>query len=103
MAEEPEQVPPQKRRAAFVPCKLAVDGNQRHKKAGAEIPVHQKHDACRKKHTERQQSDNDGAKPGPHPSWSPPHVLSLWPRNRPAGKETPSPPSPPNHEPPPAW
>src|SRR5258706_278411 len=36
-----EQVLPQKRRAAFVPGKLAVDRNQRHKKAGTEIPVHQ--------------------------------------------------------------
>src|SRR2546427_10971209 len=77
MAKEPEQVLPQKRRAAFVPCKLAIDRNQRNKKAGAEIPVHQQQDACRKKHAERQQSEDGGDEPGPDREWHAHHGYAL--------------------------
>ncbi len=44
---------------------LAVDGDQRHEKAGAEVAIHQQQNAAREEHAEREQAEDSGDEPRP--------------------------------------
>ena len=65
MTKEPKQVLPQQRRAAFVAGELAIDGNQRHEKTGAQVTIHEQQDAARKKDAKRQQPQDGSDEPRP--------------------------------------
>ena len=67
MAEEPEQVLPQQRRAALVPGDHLVGDHQAagNEKAGAGDAVQQQQDAGREEHAERQQAEDRGDEPRP--------------------------------------
>src|SRR5579863_2723353 len=54
MAEEPEEMLPQERRAAFVSGELAVDGDERNEKAGAGVTIEQEQDARREQNAKRE-------------------------------------------------
>ena len=65
MAEEPEEVLPQERRTASVTRELAVDGDQRHEEAGAEVAIHEQENATREKNAEREQAQDSRDEPRP--------------------------------------
>src|SRR5712691_9438843 len=77
MPEEPKQVLPQKRRAALMACELAVDGDQRNKKAGAEVAVHQQQDSAGEQHSKREQAEDGRDEPGPASQRHPHHGHAL--------------------------
>ena len=67
MAEEPEQVLPQKRRTALVPGDHLIGDHEPagNEEACAGKAIEQEQDAGREEHAERQQAEDRGDEPGP--------------------------------------
>src|SRR5215470_14679562 len=65
MAEEPEEMLPQQRRATSVPGKLAVDGADRQKETRTNVAVHEQENARRKEDAEGKQTEDCGDEPRP--------------------------------------
>ncbi len=60
-----------------MPRELAVDGNERHEKAGAKVAVHQQENPGREQHAKRQQAEDRSHKPGPNGQWHAHHGHAL--------------------------